>query len=458
MSEVDFPKQLSGCVRSIGEGLLVERGPFGRPVVSHSEIISESTAAPFNRLRSINEVRVDIRTQFTDRSPNYFIVVPTLRCNISCKYCQVSRVAETATGFDWSDEVLSASLDFMCSSPVAEITVEFQGGEPLLRLDLIKAVIESVSRRGKSIKAIICTNLQEVSEEAWSFFENSEVLISTSFDGTWLQQETNRTPDEQQLSKFQSNLTRALEVLGSDRVSLTSTFNPRAAPIPEDVFRAFRRLNMHTMFIRPVNYLGFARKAFGETREDRTWDQFYLNFLEALIEHNKKYETALGEYYFSYLLRRVLDPRRAEHVDLRNPSPLGCDYFVINETGNIFPTDEARMLYRTGQIDLRIGHVLSGLDASTISVLNQHSDNRTDADCRKCVYQAICGRDLIDDISRYGTIDMPRHRTRHCQRHLSIFDYIMRKLATSNEEELAIIAAMAGLPRINNSVYRSKDV
>lgn len=41
---------------------------------------------------------------------DYVILVPTLRCNLACGYCQVSRVNEGTPGFDWSEETLAAVL------------------------------------------------------------------------------------------------------------------------------------------------------------------------------------------------------------------------------------------------------------------------------------------------------------------------------------------------------------
>ena len=34
---------------------------------------------------------------------SYLIIIPTLRCNLSCGYCQVSRAPIDAVGFDWTD-------------------------------------------------------------------------------------------------------------------------------------------------------------------------------------------------------------------------------------------------------------------------------------------------------------------------------------------------------------------
>lgn len=444
-------------VRTIGEEVCVSKGPFGRPVIVGPEHATVPQGTSLERLQAINKTRLEIRSQTTSSAANYFILVPTLRCNIACTYCQVSRAPEAARGFDWNAEVQAQALDFICATPVGEITVEFQGGEPLLRLDVIRSVAESLASRGKKAKIVVCTNLQKVDAEAWEFLERSGALISTSFDGTWADHDLYRTQGAENLAEFRVNLTKALDILGPNRVSLTTTLNPDTAPAPNEVFEAMRELGIRMMFIRPVNYLGFARKAFRETREDTTWDDYYLTFLDALIDHNCGQKIALSEYYFTYVLRRILDPRRGEHVDLRNPAPLGQDYFVIGERGDIFPSDEARMLYRTGQIDLRIGHVATGLDRPKIAQLNVHADNRSDPECAQCVYQAVCGRDLIDDISRYGRIDLPRHSTRHCQRHMSIFDFMLRKLASASATDLSTMAAMAGLTDLDVAVYRAED-
>ncbi|PRX08513.1 UNVERIFIED_ORG: hypothetical protein BCL66_11049 [Martelella mediterranea] len=57
---------------------------------------------------------------------DFVILVPTLRCNLSCDYCQVSRVSEHARGFDWSEEQLQAvcrlaALSFGSSALMAKI-------------------------------------------------------------------------------------------------------------------------------------------------------------------------------------------------------------------------------------------------------------------------------------------------------------------------------------------------
>ena len=51
--------------------------------------------------------------QTVQQGLGYVIVVPTLRCNLACTYCQVSRAAETAPGYDWNEDNLHDVVKFL---------------------------------------------------------------------------------------------------------------------------------------------------------------------------------------------------------------------------------------------------------------------------------------------------------------------------------------------------------
>ena len=119
-------------------------------------------------------------------------------------------------------------------------------------------------------------------------------------------------------------------------------------------------------------------------------------------------------------------PGADRHVDLRNPNPLGLDYIVVDHDGIVYPTDEARMLSRSGVIDLAIGDVFEGWETEARAQLNAASTNQFDPACQRCAFQPFCGRDLVDDIARYGRVDMPRPETEFCRKHRHLFDLIFR--------------------------------
>ena len=358
---------------------------------------------------------------------DYLILVPTLRCNLSCSYCQVSRAALHQPGHDWSEATLGAVLALIDHLPGPALKIEFQGGEPTLRPDLIRAVIER-ARRFEERQFVICTNLQTISSEILALFDEPEVFISTSLDGDVETHRRHRTGAEDATRTFRGNLEMLIERYGPHKISALPTIDPGSPPHPDTLIDSYLEFGFESIFLRPINYQGFARKRHAHSREqDNGWRTYHETFVRRLIERNwADRSRVLEESYFSICLRRIFQPGVDRHVDLRNPNPLGHDYIVIDHDGQVYPTDEARMLSRSGVIDLAIGDVHSGWDTSARAILNGHASNLADPACQRCVYQAYCGRDVIDDLARYGRIDLPRTETEFCRRHLGLFDLAFR--------------------------------
>ncbi|MES0881799.1 His-Xaa-Ser system radical SAM maturase HxsB [Roseibium sp. SCP14] len=355
---------------------------------------------------------------------NYFILIPTLRCNLSCDYCQVSRARESASGFDWNDEIRRQFLESLSKLDTETMKIEFQGGEPLLRLDILEEIRDFCRNNFRQTEFVVCTNLQSVSEEAWNFLGANDTFVSTSFDGMEEVHRSQRTKDPVLHDEFRANLQRAFSQFGTAKVSALPTLDVHNLPEPEGVMWSFVKLGLRSIYLRRVNYQGFARKRYDFKDTQDTWMQFYRRFVDHMIEHNWEADEAVEEYYLSHLLRRIFRTGIQNHMDLRNPNWLGYDYLVVDFDGKYYPTDEARMISRVGRLDLSIGNLNTGIDEKKRNVLNSAASNFDDPDCVHCVYQAFCAPDVIDDLSRYGRIDIPRHETAHCQHHMALFDLV----------------------------------
>ncbi len=376
---------------------------------------------------------------------SYLILVPTLRCNLMCDYCQVSRAAENAKGFDWDEATVEQVLAFLTDLKTPNVKIEFQGGEPLLRLDILEKVRMFCRERFHHTEFVICTNLQNVPEEAWKFLDADDTHVSTSFDGTQEHHKKRRTMSDQAHQKFNENLNKALNLLGADRVSALPTIDPSDPPPPRELIDNYVSLGLSSIFLRRVNYQGFARKNYDFDKSLDNWVKYYREVVTELINFNASSEQPAEEYYLSHLLRRVVRSGHHNHVDLRNPNWLGMDYLVIDFDGTLYPTDEARMVSRVGQIDLSIGSLATGIDERKRAALNEEASNFDDPDCMHCVYQAYCGLDLVDDLSRYGRVDLPRHSTEHCKSHLELFDLVFELLYSDDKDVQKSVASWLGV-------------
>ncbi|MFD9899694.1 His-Xaa-Ser system radical SAM maturase HxsB [Mesorhizobium sp. NPDC059054] len=376
---------------------------------------------------------------------NYVILVPTLRCNLACGYCQVSRAPEKARGFDWTDETLAAVLAFLGSIEGQNIKVEFQGGEPLLRIDLLEIVRDFC--RGKFARAqfVVCTNLQNLDERVWSFLDADDTFISTSLDGDATTHQRQRTHDEGCTRAFFSNLEAAVARYPEGKISALPTIDVSSPPDLGELLDSYERYGIKSVYLRPINHQGFARKLDQGADALGRWNKLHSEFIDRLIDRNHHTGRFMEEYYFSQCLKRVLRSGADNHVDIRNPGFFASDYVVIDHDGKFYPTDEARMLSRIGRIDLSIGDVNTGIDRSKVEILNSGAFNHFDPDCIHCAYQPFCGSDVIDDISRYGRIDMPRHDTWFCGRHLSIFDKVFEVIYRQDDAARGSVAAWLGI-------------
>lgn len=122
------------------------------------------------------------------RSPSpLHIFVVTLRCEHSCPYCQVSRRSADRDLYDMSFETALRGLDVAFSAPAPAIKIEFQGGEPLLKFDLIRTIVPIAKARAsatnRAVAFVITTNLALLTDEVLDFCKAHKIHVSTSLDG-----------------------------------------------------------------------------------------------------------------------------------------------------------------------------------------------------------------------------------------------------------------------------------
>jgi uncharacterized protein len=83
--------------------------------------------------------------------------------------------------------VIQKGVDFLLTSAAPEVELQFFGGEPLLRFDLVRAAILYGERRakakGKKIKFLITTNGLLLSSGVLVFLKKHPVEIMFSMDG-----------------------------------------------------------------------------------------------------------------------------------------------------------------------------------------------------------------------------------------------------------------------------------
>lgn len=392
-------------------------------------------------LRRLVQSRIAARRETVSSGPALHIIVPTLQCAHSCKYCQVSRSLED-TGHTMTAADLDTACDTIFDSPAPALTVEFQGGDPLLRFDLIQRAVLRISKHNQTsrrqLRFVVASTLHQLTEEMCSFFREHRVFLSTSLDGPAELHNRNRpTPTRDSYQRTLAGIEMARRCVGEDAVSALMTTTRASLAQPEAIVDEYVRHGLQDIFIRPLSAYGFAKRNqahLGYSLED--FQAFYTRALERVLHWNRQ-GVELRDVYASIILNKVLSPFDSGYVDLQSPTGAGSSVLVYNYDGYVYPSDEARMLMETGDSSLRLGRIGAPLEDLLKSPVRQNLVKASQVEdvegCRQCPYRLFCAPNPIDAHAQFGTMFAPVQQTEHCRRHLWMFDSMFERLASADD-------------------------
>lgn len=384
--------------------------------------------------------RIAARHETVWQGPSLHLIVPTLACDHACPYCQVSRVQD-GDGYTISQADLEAACDRIFESPSPTLTVEFQGGEPLLRFDLVRLAIERIAEKNESaqrkIRFVIASTLHLLNAEMCDFLKKHAVCLSTSLDGPAELHNRNRPhPSRDSHGRTVAGIEMARALMGPDVVSALMTTTRASLEHPEAIVDEYAQRGFQEIFLRPLSAYGFARRSQAKIGYALAeFAAFYERALSRVLDLNRQGQD-LREVAASIALNKILSPFDGGFVDLQTPTGAGLGALVYNYDGFVYPSDEARMLAEMGDTSLRLGRMgdtLATLLKSPVQRrLVQASLARYTPGCDQCAYQGYCGPDPVNAQGQWGNLFAPVHLTSHCQRSLWLFDLIFAKLKAAD--------------------------
>ncbi len=389
------------------------------------------------------------KRSFLDGFTKLHIFVTTLRCEHSCVYCQVSRQTPDRQRFDMSRETADRALDLMFRSPAPRLTLEFQGGEPLLNFELIRYIVpiakEGAARTGKGLDIVVATNLALATDEILLYLRDEEIDVSTSLDGPAFIHNANRPrPGGNSYEITVENIQRAREILGRQHVAALMTTTRLSLDHPREIIDEYVRLGFKSIFLRFISPYGFAVRTQSRTGyETERFLDFYRTGLEYIIKLNRQ-GVEISEAYAKILLTKILTPFPTSFVDLQSPAGAGISVVVYNYDGDVYASDEARMLAEMGDKRFRLGNVhaddYQAIFGGTVArELVESSVVESLPGCNDCAFQTYCGADPVFHYATQGDLIGHRPTSAFCKRNMAIIRYLFSLLATEDEELYRIL-------------------
>ena len=398
-----------------------------------NQILTDTEIEPVIEMLAI---KYRTKKSFLDHFTALHMVVVTLRCNSNCSYCQVSRKDITDKSYDLNKATSKKIVEKIFESPSPFIKIEFQGGEPLLNFDIIKYIIELAELKNvfkkRNLEFVICTNLSLINEKMLKFLKGHNVCISTSIDGPKDLHIKNR-PLQETENSFDvviEKIKLCREYLGKDSVSALMTTTSDSIGRFNEIIDTYVELGFHSIFLRALNPYGFAKR-----------DKHILAYpVETFIENFKsglQYIIDLNltgvffiEEYATLLLKRILTPFATGFMDLQSPTGVAISGVIYDYNGNVYVSDEGRMLAAIGDNKFLMGNVNTNtyqqvFNSDFIHSIIENACLESLPECSYCAYQSYCGADPVRNYSEQGDIIGHRPTSDICKKNKELIKHMI---------------------------------
>lgn len=411
---------------------------FGRGELAPAGALFEELASKGFLARYMDLERLSARWReahsYLWSAASLHIVVLTRRCNMRCAYCHAS--AGSAGSGMMTPATARTVVERVMETPARCVTVEFQGGEPLLNRGVLELVCDEAAaaaeRAGKELRLSLVSNLSLMDEDTLASLARRRVSLCTSLDGPAGLHDSQRRLAGASSHARVERWWRAAREAGLTVEGLPTVTRASLTRAP-DIVAEYRRMGargVHLRFLNPIGHAARSWKRIGYEPEE--FLAFYRSGLEAAIAAHRA-----GPPFFELIARvflsKILAGRDLNYMDLRSPCGAGIGQTAWDWDGSVYPCDEARLLAAQGDAGFRLGHASrlgpKGVARHPVTrALVQASLLESQAGCSTCAYKPYCGVCPVLEFAGQGDLFGRAHRSFRCRIYRGIQDILFEKL------------------------------
>jgi radical SAM protein with 4Fe4S-binding SPASM domain len=216
------------------------------------------------------------------------------------------------------------------------------------------------------------------------------------------------------------------------------TTTKRSLGRARDIIDEYITQGFKGIFLRPLSPYGFAvkTKSFKAYGADE-WLEFYFSGLDYILALNRS-GFAFTEFYAATILAKMLTPFEPGFVDLRSPAGIGIGAIVYNYDGEVYASDESRMLAEMGDKTFRIGNVHRDRYEDIIlsdALLDpiEESFAASVPMCSDCAFEPFCGADPVFHHATQGDFVGRKPSSAFCKRNMAIFRWLIELMRNDDD-------------------------
>ena len=300
--------------------------------------------------------------------PSLHIMVLSSTCNYNCIYCHAHKESGEK---NMSKETAIKILDYIFKRGNKALSIELQGGEPLINWETAKFVISQARElnkiEGKDLRISLVSNLSLLDGKKVDFLVKNKVGVCTSLDGPKEIHDKNRkslagnSTNEITVEKIKE-LKEKYGKRNERLVTALPTITRHSLGHAKEIIDEYVRLGMKSVHIRNLLYLGAAKKDWKEIAySPDEFIEFWKECMEYILELNEK-GVGIEERTAKMICSKILKKQDPLYTEMMSPCGAGRAQLLYTEDGGILTCDDARDLdgdiFKIGSVDMPYEEVL----------------------------------------------------------------------------------------------------
>lgn len=387
------------------------------------------------------------RYSFLQNGTSLHIVIPTHRCNLSCVYCFASApsLTDSKEKNDMDENIARKITKFIMKSPSNAITMEFQGGEPLVKFDMIQLMVKYAKelnlKHKKDLRFALVSNLTLMTEDKANWLIENGVTICTSFDGPKQVHDKNRmilAKNSTGIGTYEKVtfwIKKINEIYNQKNMSLKvnalMTITRNSLAYHKEIIDEYIKLNINVVNIRPLTQIGRAIEQNQPTiyYSMQEFNEFYeksLKYIQNLIQNGTIIEERIVELY----KQKILVNKPGYHTDYESPCGALTGQMTYFNDGSIYTCNES-----LGREEFKVGDVFNTnwqnlFKKKEVAKAILNSMLEQNVKCDRCPYKPYCGTCMVENFYKEGKFNFYPDKSKKHDETLyhskKIFDEILR--------------------------------
>src|SRR6185369_11491713 len=202
------------------------------------------------------------------------------------------------------------------------------------------------------------------------------------------------------------------------------------------------------VFLRSISPYGFAIRTKQAFRyETDAFLGFFKTALDRIIDWNRK-GTRVTEVFSQILLRKMLTPFPTGYVDLQSPAGAGIGAVVYNYDGDVYASDEGRMLAEMNDKSFRLGNLHADAYADVMGgarmrTIVEQSCTETLPGCSECAFMPFCGADPVFNWATQGDLAGHRPTNAFCRKNMAVIRHLFDALRCGDDFTRRLLTSWA---------------